>query len=125
MFSFFRPTAITSLNLSNFNTSNVTDMRYMFNNCKNLVELDLSNFDTSNVIDMQGMFHGCSSLTKLDIRNFDFSKVTNYYGMLGSGATTTFVPFDCLIIVKDDTAKKWMKTNISALHTNIKTVAEL
>ena len=39
------------------------------------------NFDTSNVTDMSYMFYRCSYLTKIDLANFDTSKVTNYSNM--------------------------------------------
>lgn len=64
-----------SINLSGFDTSNVTNMWTMFNSCFNLTELDLSNFDTSNVTDMNAMFDGCSNLTILDISSFDTTNV--------------------------------------------------
>ena len=38
--------------INNFNTINVTNMKAMFGNCKEIESLDLSNFDTSNVIDV-------------------------------------------------------------------------
>ena len=66
---------LTSLDLSNFDTSNVQSMNRMFANCSSLTSLDLSNFDTSNVQSMNGMFGCCSSLTSLDLSNFDTSKV--------------------------------------------------
>ena len=69
--------SLTSLDLSNFNTSNVTDMSFMFASCTGLTSLDLSNFDTSSVADMSNMFTYCSSLTSLDLSNFDTSSVTN------------------------------------------------
>ena len=56
-------TEAESIDLSNFNTSNVTNMRDMFYNCSSLTTLDLSNFDTSKVTNMSYMFYGCSSLT--------------------------------------------------------------
>ena len=62
---------ITSLDLSNFDTSMVTDMSYMFNDMSSLTSLDLSNFDTSKVVYMDGMFYGMSSLTSFS--NFDTS----------------------------------------------------
>lgn len=68
---------LTSFDISNFNTSNVTSMFSMFNNCRLLTSLDLSNFDTSNVTDMRYMFHNCFSLASLNVSNFDTSKVTN------------------------------------------------
>ena len=48
--------SLTYLNLSNFNTKNVTIMDFMFYNCKSLINLNLSNFNTQNVTNMSGMF---------------------------------------------------------------------
>ena len=69
--------ALTSLDISNFNTANVTDMDQMFRNCSGLTSLDLSNFNTANVTDMYCMFDGCSNLTSLDLRNFNTANVTS------------------------------------------------
>ena len=68
---------ILDLDLSNFDTSNVTDMNDMFRGMSNLTTLNLSNFDTSKVTNMESMFSHMSSLTSLDLSNFDTSKVTN------------------------------------------------
>ena len=54
---------------------NVTDTAEMFRNFNELTSIDLSNFDTSNVVFMDGMFYYCSKLTALDLSNFDTSKV--------------------------------------------------
>ena len=75
---------LTSLDVSHFDTSNVTDMIGMFYNCYRLISLDLSNFDTSNVTDMNGMFYNCCSLTSLDVSNFDTSNVTDMSDMFRS-----------------------------------------
>ena len=75
---------LTSLNLSNFDTSNVTDMVAMFRYCNKLTSLNLSNFDTSNVIAMNYMFNGCSGLTSLDIRSFSSIKLSGCNLMLNS-----------------------------------------
>ena len=72
---FYGMSSLTSLNLSNFNTSNVTDMREMFFGTRSLASLNLSNFDTSNVTDMSFMFFGSSKLTSLNLSNFNTSKV--------------------------------------------------
>ena len=74
---------LVSLDVSNFDTSSVTDMSYMFKFCDDLTSLDVSNFDTSNVTDMDGMFWDCSSLTSLDVSNFDTSNVTYMSSMFG------------------------------------------
>ena len=68
---------LTELDLSNFNTSSATDMRYMFANCYALTSLDLSNFNTSSVTNMSYMFSDCKLLTELDLSNFNTSSVTN------------------------------------------------
>ena len=70
---------LTTVDLSGWDTSNVTDMGNMFNGCSLLTSLDVSNFDTSNVTNMGQMFGGCSSLTSLDVSNFNTSKVDSYY----------------------------------------------
>ena len=76
--------ALTSLDLSSFNTSNVTSMGNMFYGCSKLTSLDLSNFDTSKVTSMVDMFRGCSSLTTLNLSNCDTSKVTSISYMFSS-----------------------------------------
>ena len=40
-------------------------MSCMFYICSSLINIDLSNFNTNNVTNMRDMFEGCSSLTKL------------------------------------------------------------
>ena len=57
--------SLIALDLSNFYTSQVTDMERMFFDCESLTALDLSSFDTSNVTDMRRMFYSCESLTTI------------------------------------------------------------
>ena len=82
---FYGMSNLTTLNVSHFNTSKVTDMSLMFHDVRNLTSLNLSNFDTSKVTDMHNMFYGMSNLTTLNLSNFDTSKVTSmglmFYGM--------------------------------------------
>ncbi len=80
---------LTSLDVSNLDTSHVTDMGCMFQYCSNLTSLDVSNFDTSNVINMWAMFDGCSSLTSLDVSNFDTSRATTGAMFKGCSSLTS------------------------------------
>ena len=80
-YMFYGCKALTELDLSNFNTAKVTNMASMFCGCQALTELDVSKFDTSQVTDMGWMFCGCQALTELDLRNFDTSKVTYMHYM--------------------------------------------
>ena len=66
---------ITEFDVSNFNTSKVTDMAFMFMYCSSLKSLNITNFDTSKVTDIGYTFHECSSLTSLDLSKFDTSEV--------------------------------------------------
>lgn len=80
---FYNCTALTSVDLSNLNTSNVTSMAVMFGTCSSLTSLDLSNFDTRNVTSMQSMFNTCSSLTSIKTNKLSWntSKVTSSSNM--------------------------------------------
>ena len=69
--------SVFSVNLNNFDTSNVVDMSYMFYNCQYIQNLNLDSLDTSNVTNMQYMFYNCLRLTNLDLSSFDTSNVTN------------------------------------------------
>ena len=75
---FYGCSSLISLNLSNFDTSNVNSMSSMFSGCSSLVSLNLSNFDTSNVKDMSLMFSGCANLEYINLINFDESRL--HYG---------------------------------------------
>lgn len=68
---------LESLNLENFDTHNVTDMSYMFSYCYNLKHLSLSKFNTSNVISMKSMFYNCENLKSLNTSRFNTKKVEN------------------------------------------------
>ena len=73
----FSSNTFTNLIFKDVDTSNVTDMDFMFNDCESLTSLDVSKFDTSNVTNMEYMFQSCSALTSLDISGWDTSNVTN------------------------------------------------
>ena len=81
MQSMFRNIAVASLDLSGFQTENVTDMSGMFFDAKNITNLDLTPLNTGNVTDMHYMFTNMSSLTSLNLSHMDTSKVTNMDGM--------------------------------------------
>ena len=96
---------LTTLDLSSFDTSNVTNMEAMFKQCYGFIRLDLGdNFNTANVTNMSSMFYYCSGLIELDLSNFDTSNVRNMSSMfyycrnleiidLGNNFDTTNVKF--------------------------------
>ena len=110
---------------NNYNTCNVIKMERMFRNCTSLTSLDLSSFDTrnvtsmyamfcmwdekindapanqlmsinfgktfitTNVVNMRDMFAGLTELKSLDLSNFDTGNVTNMYHMFNQCSRLT------------------------------------
>jgi len=67
------------------NTSQVTNMAYMFNNCSKLRTLDLTHFDVSKVTTMVRMFQNSSALTTIMCNNDWYSeKVVSSTNMFGN-----------------------------------------
>ncbi len=100
--------------IENLNTEEVTDMRYMFNDCKALTQIDVSKFNTQNVTNMRAMFCGSKALTQLDVSKFDTGNVTDMNYMF----------FDCRALAQLDVSKfdthnvtrmTWMFGECSAL----------
>ena len=122
MFSFMRN--LTTLNLSNFDTSNVTNMRSMFSSMYNLTTLDLSNFDTSKVTDMNSMFSDMSKLTSLNLPNFDTSNVTNMKSMfhnMSSLTTLNLSNFNTSKVTNMDSMFSHMRSLITLNLSNFNT----
>ena len=67
--------SLAALDISGWDTSAVRDMRRMFWGCRSLAVLDTSAWDTSQVIDMGRAFERCSSLASLDVSGWDTSRV--------------------------------------------------
>ena len=101
MYMFSNCKSLTSLDVSNWNTSNVTNMEGVFDVCSSLRCLDVSRWDTSNVTTMRFMFWGCEALTSLDVSGWDLSNVTNLDSVFGC----------CFSLVKLDVSA-WNTSNV-------------
>ena len=73
--------SLENLDLSHFNTENVCNTDYMFQDCSKLKSLDLSNFNTINIETMQGMFRDCSLLGNLQLPDFDVNKIDSFHSI--------------------------------------------
>ena len=69
--------ALEYLDVSSFNTENCSDISYMFQYCQKLKHLDVSHFNTENVTTLAYMFNGCQSLESLDLSNFNTDNCMN------------------------------------------------
>lgn len=75
---FYYQSNIEEIDISNADTSGVTDMAYMFYNLQDLKTVKLGSFNTSNVTDMSQMFGYSSHLTSVTFGNeTDTSSVTD------------------------------------------------
>ena len=97
-------TLLKHLDVSGWDTSNMTSMYNMFTNMQNVTELDVSGFDTSKVTTFEGMFMQCSSLTSLDVSGFDTSSATTLKQMFTNTNLTTL------------DVSKWDTSNVTNMH---------
>ena len=95
--------SLTSINVSNWDTSNVKNMQCMFSGCNALISLDVSKWNTSKVTDMAAMFYECSSLTSIDVSGFDTSKVADMNSMFGECSKLTNVVVSQTVLNKINT----------------------
>jgi len=79
---------ISVRNIANWDTINVTNMKSMFHFCKDLQSIDkLSELRVDNITDFSYMFYGCNSLTNLEeISKWNAYKATNI----------SYLLFDCI-----------------------------
>ena len=109
--------SLTSLDLSNFDTSKVTNFDSIFENCTSLATINVSSWDTSKVTNMAYMFNNCNKLTSLDVSNFNTSQVTSMFKMFQSCSSLT-----SLYVSNFNTSKV---TNISNMFMGCKSLTSL
>lgn len=84
---------LASVDLSRFDTRKVTTMSMIFDKCWELKTLDVSSFNTENVKDFSWMFNDCNQLKVIDLTGFDTRSGTCTNGMFSqcSSLTTIYV----------------------------------
>lgn len=68
------------LDLTHFDLSNITSLNSLFYLC-NVSSVNVSNWDTSHITDMGGIFQNTTSLKTVDLSSWDTSKATNMGAM--------------------------------------------
>ena len=68
--------------------SNITSLKFMFNDLEELKQVDLSGLDTSKVTNMRGMFSGCLALEEVD-----FTVYSMYILLVSSGSLFDMATF--------------------------------
>ena len=131
---------LTWLEISNWDTSNVTNMWWMFEYCSSLENIDVSNWDTSNVTNMEGLFYSCSSLTWLNLNSWNTSNVTNMEGLFYSCSSLTWLNLnswntsnvnkmsymfkDCSNLINLDISS-WDTSNVTEMHSMFQNCSNL
>ena len=88
--------SITSIDFSNFDTSQVTHMGNMFRNCSSLTSIiGLSNFNTSSVERFTRMFNGCGNITSLDLSSFTEEKKPVVFEMFVGTSDDLKIKINC------------------------------
>ena len=87
---FYGCTNLTYVDLSGFDTTNITSIMCMFEQCSNLQTVDLSTFNTANVTSLHALFNNCRSLTSVNLTGMDTSKADSFTDMFhGCRSLTT------------------------------------
>ena len=70
--------SLETLNITGWKITNkVTNLYGTFDKCSKLKKLDLSNWDTTGVTDLNYTFRRMTNIEEIDLRNADFSNVTS------------------------------------------------
>ncbi len=87
--SMFEDAGVTSLDLSSWDTSSITDMSSLFEGCAGLTSPDMDGWDCSEVSDMDSMFRDCSSLRSLSLQGWDVSSCLSFHAMFSGCSSMT------------------------------------
>lgn len=80
------------IGLDKLDTSSASSMYAMFSNCTALKSVSLKGMDTSNVSNMSNLFWQCTSLQEVDFTGIDTSNVTDVSNMFWDCGRLTRIP---------------------------------
>ena len=87
----------------------------LFKNCANLTSVDLRELDTSDVTSMGSMFNGCSSLKDVNLNGIDTAKVTTVFAMFNGCSALETLDLGSLSVAGADS--RAMFSGCSSLKT--------
>ena len=93
--------SLEAVDLSGFDTSAVKDMSYMFSGCTSLIAVKASNFETGNLQFANHMFYGAEKLTQVDIPNLDTGRVVDCEEFMPAGGMVNGQPWKQLFTTVD------------------------
>jgi surface protein len=82
---FYNNRSLVEIDISKFDTSNVTNLRAFFCYCVNLTTINnLENLDTSRNTTFRSMFYDCNNLKAIDLSTWDVGNVTDMRSMFNN-----------------------------------------
>ena len=96
---------LESIDVGSWNTEKVTEMRSMFNNCKELTTIDVSSWETELVTDMSRIFNGCEKLESIDVGNWNTENVKDI----------SYMFHDCTKLTQIDVSS-WNTENVTTME---------
>ena len=82
IYTFAGCSSLETVNLTNFNTSEVQQMEFFFSGCTNLQNIKgFENLNTSSLSKTAGMFLGCQNLKSVNLSAFQLNNITEKNGM--------------------------------------------
>ncbi len=106
---------LSTIDLSHFNTAKATNMNFMFSDCSALTNLDAYYLNTENVTEMRSMFSGCSALTDLYLYNFNTANVRVMSNMFNGCENLTSIYVDSTWSAAAATGSIYMFNNCTKL----------
>lgn len=108
---------LTEIEFKKFNSSNVTTFEGMFNNCTSITNLNLDRVSSNSVQLMNSTFEGCSSLETLNISNWNTSNVTDMSYMFNRCSNLKNIQISSNFNVSNVTNMTYMFSACSKLNT--------
>ena len=115
--SIFAGSSLKTINLNNWNFSSATSLYYLFAGAIYAESISLKNVNTSTITDTGYMFSGLSKLKSIDLSYFDTSSLTNANWMFGGCTSLKSINMD-----------NWdfaSLTNLSSFFNGVSSVQEI
>ena len=106
------------IGLDKLNTSETTNMGSMFSSCRALTSLDLSSFDTRKVTNMSGIFGGATFST-LNLSNWDLSNLSPSSSASMFGGNTNLITLDMTNVVFPPNSSNFFAAGLTGLKNLI------
>lgn len=111
---FYGCAKLESVDMTNFDSSQVTSMASLFAGCSKLASLSISSLDTSRVTRVSNMFYGCASLSGISLSGLDTSQVTSMSGFFSGCSALSSIDLTGLSTTSV-TDMAWMFSGCSSL----------